>query len=166
MSDLIDEAPEGQNAPEFSVSEISAAVKRMIEGEFGHVRIRGEVGRVSRPASGHVYLDLKDDQGHVIPNTGIFSQVRPGPEHALVVPEGMVGSRKHIQVGGDPGPQHFRPSMAVAAEGVLEGSETEPGIVRLQIGDGPVHDRGVTGSRSQRPRQVVRIGHTAFRIWR
>ncbi len=58
---LIDDAPEGVNIPEFSVSEISGAIKRMIEGEFAHVRVRGEVGRVSRPGSGHVYLDLKDE---------------------------------------------------------------------------------------------------------
>ncbi len=50
------------NAPEFSVSEISGAVKRVIEGEFGRVRVRGELGRVSRPASGHLYLDLKDER--------------------------------------------------------------------------------------------------------
>jgi exodeoxyribonuclease VII large subunit len=60
--ELFDEARPGQNAPEFSVSEISGAVKRVIEGEFGRVRVRGEVGRVSRPASGHIYLDLKDDR--------------------------------------------------------------------------------------------------------
>ena len=56
-----DTAPEG-NVPEFSVSDLSGAIKRTIEGEFGHVRVRGEVGRVSRPASGHLYLDLKDDR--------------------------------------------------------------------------------------------------------
>ncbi|MBP7241708.1 exodeoxyribonuclease VII large subunit [Amaricoccus sp.] len=56
-----DPAP-GGNAPEFTVSEISGAVKRAIEGGFGHVRVRGEVGRVSRPGSGHVYLDLKDER--------------------------------------------------------------------------------------------------------
>ena len=61
-SSLIDDAPEGVNTPEFSVSEISGAVKRMIEGEFAHVRVRGEIGRVSRPRSGHIYLDLKDDR--------------------------------------------------------------------------------------------------------
>ena len=37
----------GANAPEFTVSEISGAVKRVIEGEFGRVRVRGEIGRVS-----------------------------------------------------------------------------------------------------------------------
>jgi exodeoxyribonuclease VII large subunit len=60
-----DEGPQdgpGDNAPEFSVSEISGAVKKSIEGGFSHVRVRGEVGRVSRPRSGHLYLDLKDDK--------------------------------------------------------------------------------------------------------
>ncbi len=62
MSDLIeDDEPDG-NAPEYSVSELSGAVKRTVEGAFGHVRVRGEVGRVSFPRSGHVYLDLKDDR--------------------------------------------------------------------------------------------------------
>ena len=58
--DLIEDTRPGQNAPEFTVSEISGAVKRVIEGEFGRVRVRGEVGRVTRHSSGHVYFDLKD----------------------------------------------------------------------------------------------------------
>jgi len=61
--DLFDDAgPAEDNTPEFSVSEISGAVKKAIEGGFGFVRVRGEVGRVSRPRSGHLYLDLKDDK--------------------------------------------------------------------------------------------------------
>jgi exodeoxyribonuclease VII large subunit len=59
MSQLIDEDEAG-NAPEFSVSELSGAIKRTLEDRFARVRVRGEVGRVSRPSSGHVYLDLKD----------------------------------------------------------------------------------------------------------
>ena len=59
---LFEDPAEGGNAPEFTVSELSGAVKRTIEGEFGHVRVRGEIGRVSRPASGHLYFDLKDDR--------------------------------------------------------------------------------------------------------
>lgn len=63
MSDLF-EAPEpaGGNAHEFTVSEISGAIKRVIEGEFGHVRVRGEVGRTLLARSGHLYFDLKDDR--------------------------------------------------------------------------------------------------------
>ncbi|MCG3267311.1 exodeoxyribonuclease VII large subunit [Yoonia sp. I 8.24] len=59
--DLFDDGP-ADNTPEFSVSELSGAVKKAIEGGFSHVRVRGEVGRVSRPGSGHIYLDLKDDR--------------------------------------------------------------------------------------------------------
>lgn len=66
MSALFDEdgRPEGEagNLPELSVSELSGAVKRVIEGNFGRVRVRGEIGRVSRPRSGHIYLDLKDER--------------------------------------------------------------------------------------------------------
>ncbi|MGB5836094.1 MAG: exodeoxyribonuclease VII large subunit [Albidovulum sp.] len=60
--DIFEDNAPGANAHEFTVSEISGAVKRMIEGEFGHVRVRGEIGRVSRPGSGHIYFDLKDDR--------------------------------------------------------------------------------------------------------
>lgn len=59
-----DNAPDGApgNAHEYTVSEISGAVKRVIEGEFANVRVRGEISRVSRPSSGHLYFDLKDDR--------------------------------------------------------------------------------------------------------
>ncbi len=58
--DLIDTPP--GNTPEFTVAEISGAVKRVIEGEFGRVRVRGEVGRVVVARTGHMYFDLKDDR--------------------------------------------------------------------------------------------------------
>ncbi|WP_410219157.1 exodeoxyribonuclease VII large subunit, partial [Paracoccus sp. (in: a-proteobacteria)] len=60
--DPSDEAVPGSNAHEFTVSELSGAVKRSIEDQFGRVRVRAEVGRVSRPSSGHLYFDLKDDR--------------------------------------------------------------------------------------------------------
>ena len=62
MIDVIESDDMGRNNPEFNVSEISAAIKRLVEGEFSHVRVRGEIGRVSFPRSGHVYLDLKDER--------------------------------------------------------------------------------------------------------
>ncbi|WP_108816151.1 exodeoxyribonuclease VII large subunit [Loktanella sp. Alg231-35] len=61
MNDLFEDGP-ADNTPEFSVSEISGAVKKAVEGGFSHVRVRGEVGRVSRPGSGHIYMDLKDER--------------------------------------------------------------------------------------------------------
>ena len=65
MSDLIDDPREGENAPEFSVTELSGAIKRMIEGEFSHVRIKGELGRVSFPPPGHVDTALKADRPEI-----------------------------------------------------------------------------------------------------
>ncbi len=60
--DLIDNPETAGNTPEFSVTELSGAIKRAIEGEFGHVRVKGEVGRVVLARSGHLYFDLKDDR--------------------------------------------------------------------------------------------------------
>ncbi len=53
--------PQG-NVAEFTVSELSFAIKSAIEDGFSYVRVRGELGRIARPASGHVYLDLKDEK--------------------------------------------------------------------------------------------------------
>jgi exodeoxyribonuclease VII large subunit len=49
------------NMPEYTVSEISGAVKRTLESTFGRVRVRGELTEVKRYPSGHIYLSLKDD---------------------------------------------------------------------------------------------------------
>ena len=43
------------------MSELAGKLKRMVEGEFGHVRLRGEISGYKRVASGHAYLSLKDD---------------------------------------------------------------------------------------------------------
>jgi exodeoxyribonuclease VII large subunit len=53
------------NLPEYSVSEISAAVKRTLEGAFGRVRVRGEITELKRYSSGHIYFSLKDEQGKI-----------------------------------------------------------------------------------------------------
>ena len=50
------------NLKEFSVSELSAVIKRYVEEGFSLIKVKGELGRVSRPASGHIYFDLKDDR--------------------------------------------------------------------------------------------------------
>jgi exodeoxyribonuclease VII large subunit len=85
--DLIDDPKDGMNAPEFSVSDISGAIKRLIEGEFSHVRIKGEVGRVSRPRSGHVYLDLKDDRSVIsgVMWKGVAARLQTQPEEGMEV---------------------------------------------------------------------------------
>ena len=56
-----DQAAPGANIPEYSVSEISGAVKRTLETGFARVRVRGEITELKRYPSGHVYLSLKDE---------------------------------------------------------------------------------------------------------
>ncbi len=66
MDDLIEDdgrgAPAPGNTPEYTVGEISGAVRKTLEGAFGRVRVRGEVGRVFTAKSGHLYFDLKDER--------------------------------------------------------------------------------------------------------
>jgi exodeoxyribonuclease VII large subunit len=55
------DTPAPNNVPEYSVSEISGAIRRTLEGAFGRVRIRGEITECKRYPSGHIYLALKDE---------------------------------------------------------------------------------------------------------
>src|ERR1700733_2258640 len=54
-------APAVSNVPEYTVSEISGAVKRTLEGNFSRVRVRGEITELKRYPSGHIYFSLKDE---------------------------------------------------------------------------------------------------------
>ncbi|PSL22359.1 exodeoxyribonuclease VII large subunit [Shimia abyssi] len=117
MSDLIDSPAEGENAPEFSVSEISGALKRTIEGAFGRVRVRGEVGRVMLARSGHLYFDVKDDRSVIaaVSWKGQVSRLSMMPEEGMeVVVTGKLttfGSQSKYQINVD--------DVSVAGEGAL-----------------------------------------------
>ncbi len=145
MSSLIDDpgtpGAQGANVPEYSVSEISGAVKKHIEGQFGHVRVRGEVGRVTRHRSGHVYLDLKDERavlsGVVWRNTaaGLATQPEEGME---VVATGRLstfpGQSKYQMVIDELAPAGVGALMAMlekrrqalAAEGLFDAGRKKP----------------------------------------
>lgn len=57
MSDLF---AEKKTDEPWGVSALALAIKQTIEGRFGEVRVRGELGRVTKHSSGHIYFDLKD----------------------------------------------------------------------------------------------------------
>lgn len=81
------EAATKPNLPEFSVSEIAAALKRIVEDAFPFVRVRGEISGLKAAASGHTYFDLKDDKA--VLNAIIWKQqsrlIRLRPEPGLEV---------------------------------------------------------------------------------
>ena len=62
MTEQFDIPSASNNVPEFTVSEISGAIRRTLEGTFSRVRVRGEITELKRYPSGHVYFSLKDDK--------------------------------------------------------------------------------------------------------
>ncbi|KIN71739.1 exodeoxyribonuclease VII large subunit [Sulfitobacter guttiformis] len=137
--DLFDDGPEDApaagNSPEYTVGELSGAIKRVIENEFGHVRVRAEVGRVSLPRSGHVYLDLKDDKAVMagIIWKGVAAKLATMPEEGMeVIATGRIttfpGQSKYQIIIEDIQPAGMGALMAVlekrkaalAAEGLFD----------------------------------------------
>ena len=117
MSDLIDDPRLGENAPEFTVSEISGAVKRTLEAEFGRIRVKGEVGRVVQARSGHMYFDVKDERNALACTTwkGQVSKLSVLPEEGMEV----VVSGKMTSFGGQSKYNLNVDDVAVAGVGAL-----------------------------------------------
>ena len=76
------------NTLELSVSELSQSLKRAIEEQFGHVRLRGEVSGYRGPhSSGHCYFALKDQNARIdaIIWKGVFGRLKIKPEEGMEV---------------------------------------------------------------------------------
>jgi exodeoxyribonuclease VII large subunit len=76
------------NLGEFTVSEISHALKRSIEDRFGHVRVRGEIsGFRGAHSSGHCYFSLKDEGAKIdaVIWRGSFNRLRAKLQEGLEV---------------------------------------------------------------------------------
>jgi exodeoxyribonuclease VII large subunit len=76
------------NAPELTVSELSGALKRAIEDQFGHVRLRGEISNFrGQHSSGHCYFSLKDSSARIdaVVWKGTYARLRTKPQEGLEV---------------------------------------------------------------------------------
>jgi len=76
------------NIPEWSVSELAAALKKTVEDSYGFVRVRGEITGYRGPhSSGHVYFALKDEGAKIdaVIWKGVFGRIRFKPEEGLEV---------------------------------------------------------------------------------
>ena len=78
---------EGSNRPIFTVGELSQALKRVVEGEFAWVSVRGEVSGFKRAASGHLYFSLKDSDAvlDAVCWRGVAGRLGIAPEDGLEV---------------------------------------------------------------------------------
>jgi exodeoxyribonuclease VII large subunit len=92
------------NVPEYSVGELSGAIKRTLEGAFGRIRVRGEITELKQYASGHTYLSLKDEGGKIRAVIWKFAAPRLGlkPENGVeVIATGKIsayGDRSEYQL--------------------------------------------------------------------
>ncbi len=107
----------GDNAAAQSVSEISASLKRMVEDQFGYVRVRGELSGVKRAASGHMYLALKDENARLdaVMWRGTAGRLGFQPEDGLEV----IATGKLTTYPGRSNYQLVIERMEVAGEGAL-----------------------------------------------
>jgi len=90
------------NIPEWSVSELSAALKRTVEDAYGFVRVRGEIsGFRGAHSSGHCYFALKDEGARIdaVIWRGTFNRIRFKPEEGLEV----IATGDWVCVDGDRG---------------------------------------------------------------
>ena len=78
---------DGSNRPIFTVGELSQALKRVVEGEFAWVSVRGEVSGFKRAASGHLYFSLKDSDAvlDAVCWRGVAGRLGIAPEDGLEV---------------------------------------------------------------------------------
>ena len=80
--------PALNNLVEWTVSELSAALRKTVEDAYGYVRVRGEVsGFKGASPSGHVYFRLKDDKAVLegVIWKGVWGRMRVKPEEGLDV---------------------------------------------------------------------------------
>src|SRR5580698_10214299 len=76
------------NIPEWSVSELSSALKKTVEDAYGFVRVRGEITGYRGPhSSGHNYFAIKDEGAKIdaVIWKGVFGRIRFKPEEGLEV---------------------------------------------------------------------------------
>jgi exodeoxyribonuclease VII large subunit len=80
--------PALDNVVEWTVTELSAALRRTVEDAYGLVRVRGEISGFKGPApSGHCYFRLKDDKAvlEAVIWKGTHTRMRVKPEEGLDV---------------------------------------------------------------------------------
>ena len=76
------------NVAEFTVSELSSALKRTVEDSYGYVRVRGEISGYRGPhSSGHCYFALKDEGAKIdaVVWKMTFARMKVKPEEGLEV---------------------------------------------------------------------------------
>lgn len=107
----------GDNSEPLTITEISSRLKRVVEDQFGFVRLRGELSGVKRAASGHLYCALKDEKAVIdgVMWRGNAQRLSFNPEDGIEV----VASGKLTTYPGRSKYQIVIDTMEIAGEGAL-----------------------------------------------
>ncbi|WP_419317430.1 exodeoxyribonuclease VII large subunit [Caulobacter sp. ErkDOM-E] len=138
---MTDVAAPDSNAPAYSVSELAFALKRTLETSYSHVRLRGELSKVTHHGNGHVYLTIKDNKSAIdgVVWKGSVRGLGVRPEHGLeVIVTGKIttypaGSRYQIVIE----------SMEAAGVGAL--------LAQLERLKAKLHGEGLFEASRKRP---------------
>jgi exodeoxyribonuclease VII large subunit len=114
---LVAKVAPGDNATPLTITEISQRLKRVVEDQFGFVRLRGELSGVTRPASGHLYCCLKDDGARLdgVMWRGSVARLGFRPENGIEV----IATGKLTTYPGRSNYQIVIDRMEIAGEGAL-----------------------------------------------
>ena len=107
----------GENTPYFTISELSKAIKVTVEGAFEFVRVRAEISRPTRAASGHLYFTLKDDRSALaaVCWKSVAGNLAAQPEEGLEV----IASGRLTTFAGQSKYQIVVSQLEIAGEGAL-----------------------------------------------
>jgi len=51
--------------PPLTVTELTARIKQTLEQGFAHIEVKGEISRLTKPSSGHLYFTIKDSHANI-----------------------------------------------------------------------------------------------------
>jgi exodeoxyribonuclease VII large subunit len=114
---LVAKVAPGDNAAPLTITEISQRLKRVVEDQFGFVRLRGELSGVKRAASGHLYCSLKDEGARLdgVMWKGAVARLGFRPEDGVEV----IATGKLTTYPGRSNYQIVIDRMEIAGEGAL-----------------------------------------------
>jgi len=117
MTDIHVDIASGDNSPVRTVSEVSQALKLTVEDAFAHIRVRGEISRLTVARSGHMYLTLKDENAVLdgVCWRGTVKHLGVSPEDGLEV----IVTGRLSTYSGRSSYQIVIEQMEVAGEGAL-----------------------------------------------
>ena len=96
--------PDSNQQQALSVSELNRYARQLLEGQLSEIWVNGEISNFTRPASGHWYFTLKDQQAQIrcamFKNRGMYLRFKPanGMQVLIRAKVGLYEARGEFQL--------------------------------------------------------------------